>query len=231
MSRCTQKLAGGGTMCANLVQHGNYVKPVPQNPYILTVHDGVSTGYQQGFSPKPVNWLYRFRHNLLPLGISHGHFIRNPGGKYTHYLEVTTMEKLLVRAKSQEGLPFTVACTLFVVCTIFHMARAMIWNPQYTFFNIVLWPNKAKVQQTRFSHKPNLFDKPFRYIERVPELYMEDPQRAVFQLGISANDPWLEWCKAHGRAADLTDGQWGKTMKVKQYIRPDMQPPKSGRLP
>jgi len=218
-------------MLSNVVQHPNYVKPVPNNPYILTVHDGVSTGYQQGFSPKPVNWLYRFRHNFLPLGITRGHFVRNPGGKYTHYLEVTTMEKILVRARSEEGLPFTAACIFFVVCTIYHLGRLWIYSPQYTFFNIVLWPNKAKVQQTRFSRKQKLFDKPFRYIERLPELYMEDPARYIYQLGIAANDPWLEWCKTHRRSEDLLDSQWGKTPKIKQYIHPDMQPPKSGRLP
>ncbi|TPP54246.1 hypothetical protein CGC21_22025 [Leishmania donovani] len=86
MSRCTNKISGG-TARANLVDHGVYVKPMSLNPFLGAVHDGTSTGYCQGYSAKPMHWLYRFRYNVLPQGISCGFFSRNPYGRYVHWLE------------------------------------------------------------------------------------------------------------------------------------------------
>lgn len=74
----------GGVARRNVVDHGVFMKPVSLNPFLATTHDGVTTSYMGGFSPKKVHWLYRFRFNLLPQGMMTGFYSRNPYGRHVH---------------------------------------------------------------------------------------------------------------------------------------------------
>ena len=83
----TLKITGG--VPHRVIEQPYFLKNMPMNPYLGTVHDGVSTGYHQGFSVKPIHWLYRFRHNYLPTGMPVGMYSRNPAGKALHWLEAS----------------------------------------------------------------------------------------------------------------------------------------------
>ncbi|KAH8609656.1 hypothetical protein ERJ75_001180600 [Trypanosoma vivax] len=202
MSRLSTRISGGAAR-SNVVDHGVYLKPITHNPYICTVHDGVSTGYLEGFSPKPIHWLYRFRYNLLPQGFSCGFFARNPYGRYVHWLEVSTIEKIRLQVSSMESLPATVLTLIVFAYTMWFSYRLAFLHPDITLYNIALWTTKPWVSAQRFNKKHRLDQPVYRWVHRAPEYLMYDPYRELTKLGVAANDTWLEHVRSIGREEDL----------------------------
>ncbi|CBZ28465.1 conserved hypothetical protein [Leishmania mexicana MHOM/GT/2001/U1103] len=203
MSRCTAKLSGGMAR-ANLVDHGVYLKPMSSNPFLGAVHDGISTGYCQGYSAKPIHWLYRFRYNVLPQGISCGFFSRNPYGRYVHWLEVSTIEKIRLQLQSTESMPVAVLVTLVVIYTVWFSYRLSFLHPDITVYNLVLWSTKPWVQQQRFNKKIDIDQQVYRWVHRMPEFSITDPIREIYKLEIGANEPYLGYVRGMGREKELT---------------------------
>ncbi|KEG09254.1 P27 protein [Trypanosoma grayi] len=191
---------------ANVVEHGVYVKPISQNPYISTVHDGVSTGYMEGFSAKPMHWLYRFRYNYLPQGFATGFFSRNPYGRYVHWLEVSTIEKMRLQATSVETFPASVLTAIVLAYTMWFCYRLAFVHPDITLYNIGLWTTKPWIAAQRFNKKHEIDQPVYRWIHRAPEYYITDPYRQLTKLGVAANDTWLEYVKSMGREEELLVG-------------------------
>ncbi|KPA76660.1 hypothetical protein ABB37_07512 [Leptomonas pyrrhocoris] len=203
MSRASNKI-GGGMASANVVDHGVYIKPMSCNPYISTVHDGATTEYMQGFAPKHMHWLYRFRYNLLPQGMSGGFFSRNPYGRYVHWLEVSTIEKMRLQAMTMESVPCSVVSAIMLVFTTWHCYRLIFLHPDLTLYNVGLWPTKPWVQQQRFNKKIEVDQPLYRWVHRAPEFLMNDPIRDVKKLGITANDTVDAMAKEQGVEHELT---------------------------
>jgi hypothetical protein len=206
MSRASNKMSGGLAR-ANVVDHGVFVKPMSCNPYISTVHDGASTGYMQGFAPKQMHWLYRFRYNLLPQGMSGGFFSRNPYGRYVHWLEVSTIEKMRLQAMTMESVPCSVVSTVVLLFTLWHSYRLTFLHPDITLYNVGLWPTKPWVQQQRFNKKIELDQPVYRWVHRAPEFMIDDPIRDMHKMGIIANDPVEAIAKEQGLEHELTMGR------------------------
>ncbi|KPA85427.1 putative mitochondrial P27 protein, putative (P27) [Leptomonas pyrrhocoris] len=203
MSRCTSKMSGGVAR-ANLVDHGVLLKPVSCNPFLGAVHDGTSTGYMQGYAAKPIHWLYRFRHNLLPQGMATGFFSRNPYGRYVHWLEVSTIEKIRLQLQTMESMPCSVVTSIVVMYTLWFSYRLTFLHPDITLYNLGLWPTKPWVQQQRFNKKIELDQPVYRWVHRVPEFMAVDPARELYKLNVQANDPYLEYVRGMGREKELT---------------------------
>ncbi|KAG5474668.1 hypothetical protein GH5_03966 [Leishmania sp. Ghana 2012 LV757] len=203
MSRCTNRLSGGIAR-ANLVDHGAFLKPMSLNPCLGAVHDGVSTGYYQGFSAKPIHWLYRFRYNLLPQGMSGGFFSRNPYGRFVHWLEVSTIEKIRLQLMTVESMPVSVMTGIVVIYTVWFSYRLTFLHPDITLYNLGLWSTKPWVQQQRFNKKVDIDQPVYRWVHRAPEFLMNDPIRETYKLKIAANDPYLEYLRGIGREEELT---------------------------
>lgn len=217
MSRASNKISGGMAR-QTVVDHGYYLKPMSNNPYLCTTHDGVSTTYQAGFSPKHVNWLYRFRYNLLPQGMSGGFYSRNPYGRYVHWLEVSTIEKMRLQLLTMESIPCSVVSVIVLIFTAWHCYRLAFLHPDITLYNMSLWTTKPWVQQQRFNKKVEMDQEVYRWIHRTPEFMMEDPIRELYKLGVAANDPVLELAKKEGTEKDLLLHQWEYTTTA-----PDIQ--------
>jgi hypothetical protein len=188
----------------NVVDQPYLLKPVPMNPYIGAVHDGRATEYNTGYALKNIPFLYRFRHNLYP-GMQTGFFSRNPGGKSVHWLEVSTIEKMRIRAMSEEAFPPMVVSAVVILFTLYHCYRYAAYHPDLTMYNLALWTTKPWIRQMRFSEQHPL-DKPiFRFVQRVPEIYnVEDPYKVLIRNGSIANDPYLEAVKELGLTDKIT---------------------------
>lgn len=235
MARATHKMSGGMSR-AHVVEHPYYLQTVSHNPYVGAVHDGVSTGYGQGFASKNIPFLYRFRFNLLPQGQNTGFFCRNPMGKHVHWLEVSTIEKMRVRVMSEEALPGLYIMILTVAFTCYHLYRLAFFHPDLTLYNLAIFTTKPWVTQMRFS-KAHPMDAPiFRYVVRCPEVYIDDPLRDMYSIKIMPNDPYLAHVEAIGKADELTvkpgTRGWGEGSKGKLLPRTDIpHVSKSGHNP
>ncbi|KAK7194702.1 hypothetical protein NESM_000389500 [Novymonas esmeraldas] len=209
MSRASNKMSGG-VACHSVAEHARFLKPMTGNPYLCAQHDGVTTAYQQGFTARPVHWLYRFRYNLLPVGMSGGFFSRNPYGRYVHWLEVSTIEKMRLQMLTLESVPCSVVTIVVLLFTLWHSYRLSVLHPDTTLYNLGLWPTKPWVQQQRFNKKKELGQEVYRWVYRAPEFMIEDPIRDMYKMGIMANDPVLVMAKEQGVEHELT-------MSVSEY--------------
>lgn len=203
MARAPQRIAGGGGSMQHVVEHPYFLKKMPSNPYIGTVHDGKSTAYNTGFSVKPMNWVYRWRYNSQPTGIPTGPFNRNPGGKQVHWLEVSTIEKLRVQLAGEECFGPNLLCGAVIAFTIYHGIRYYLYHPDLSFYNVMLWTSKPFTMMNRASQKHTMDQPTFRYMQRPPEFYGIDPIRSLYKLGVAANDPFVVRVKAAGREDEL----------------------------
>lgn len=231
------KMAGGGNSKFHVVEQPYFLKTVASNPYIGAVHDGVSTEYNTGYTLKKIPFLYRFRHNLFP-GQQTGFFARNIAGKHVHWLEVSTIEKMRVRATSEEAFPPMVLSTVVIAFTLYHMWRYTYAHPDITLYNLGVWTSKPWIQQMRFAQKHPM-DKPiFRYLARCPEFYnIEDPARIVARLQLDHNDPYLTAVRKAGRIGEVTGdrvlkglGMQGPDV-VAEAVKLVPRPPQMTRMP
>lgn len=218
----------GGVARYNAVEHPYYLKEVSMNPYIGTVHDGISTGFGQGFSAKHIPFLYRFRHNIIPQGMGAGFFARNIAGKHVHWLEVSTIEKLRIRIVGDEAFPPMVVTAIVIAFTTYHLFRYVAYHPDLTMFNLAVFTSKPWVIQIRHAHKHPLDKKVFKFVQRVPsEFYnMDDPIYSIYKNGYAANDPWLEFVKGIGKEDELqvhaSDRGWGEGSRGRLLPRSDV---------
>jgi hypothetical protein len=219
MARATQKIAFGGSARHHLVEQPYYLKPIPHNPYLGAVHDGTTQGYNEGFSHKNIAFLYRFRHNLFA-GLQTGFFSRNPSGKHVHWLEVSTIEKMRVRAFSEDAFPPMFLSTIVIAFTIYQILHYMYAHPDITLYNLGVWTSKPWITQMRFANAHPM-DKPiFRYIQRAPEFYgIEDPYREVVRRGLAANDPFINAVKKLGLESEVTGD---RVMKGQALLGPNV---------
>ena len=121
------------------VEQPYFLKKMPHNPYIGTVHDGVSTDYMKGFSVKPINWLYRFRYNNTPTGLPLGFYGRNPPGKHVHWLEVSTMEKFRLQVTCDECIPMATLSCAVILFTLYHSWRHIYYHPDLSLYYLAIW--------------------------------------------------------------------------------------------
>ena len=190
-----------------------YLKHMPGNPAFGLVHDGTSTQYGQGFSVKKMSWIYRFRHNVshrgaLPL------YLRNPGGKWAHWLEVSTIKKGMTVLANHEAAPHVLSSVIVIAFASWQILRYLFFHPELTVYMLAMYPTKSWLTQHRYNERHPM-DKPvFRWFQRVPEFYFYDNYRDFIKMGILANDPYVEYMKSIGRERDLTlymdDKGWGE---------------------
>jgi len=215
-----------GLQKANVIDHGYYLKPMTMNPYVGTVHDGTTTAYNQGFVKKHMHWLQRFRYNLLPLAKTTGMYSVNKMGKHVHYLEVSTIEKMRIKMVSEEFRPMYQLMIIVVVFSLWQFHRLVHHHPDLSYYNFVMWTTKPWVTQYRFTKKHRIDEPAYRYMIRCPEYYQEDPYRDLLDLGVIANDPYIEYCKAHGTEKDLHERKWGAQGKRPPQMLPITDLPK-----
>jgi len=184
------------------VKQPYFVKHSPINPFLGSVHDGISTEYLQGYSVKPMHWLYRFRWNVSPYGGT-TLYLRNPGGKVLHWLEVSIPKKLAAEAFSNEFRPHLMTAIFVVVFTTWQLARYAFFHPELSFYGITVYPTKNWITQYRFNERHPM-DKPvFRYFQRCPEFYSYDAYRDLIKMGVIANDPYVAYMQKIGKEKDL----------------------------
>lgn len=222
-NRTTWKLTAGMSK-HNVCTFPYYMKPISNNPFLGSVHDGSTTEFRKGFSPKPIGFLQRFRHNLIPQGFVLGSAnYYNPRGKFVHWLEVSTIKKFMTRVNDEEcTYPRRLSYVTFAI-TAYAVFNMLHYHPDLTYYNIVLWTTKPFVQQMRFNSKHRIDEPVYRVIHRSPEFYFEDPQRDFYKLEITANDPWLVYCKAKGTEKELLVRKWGADGRL-QLQQPQLLP-------
>jgi hypothetical protein len=184
------------------VEQPYFLKHSPGNPFLGAVYDGTSTEYGKGFALKPIHWLYRFRYNTSPRG-SVPLNLKNPGGKNVHWLEVSNVKKFAVQIFSDEGLPHTFLATCLFTLVAWQLLRYAFMHPDLTLNNMAFYTTKPHVAQLR-SNDLHPMDKPaFKWFQRTSEFYAYDTYRDFIEMGIIANDPYVEFIKSVGREKDL----------------------------
>lgn len=233
-ARATVRCSGGGASMSHVVEQPYFLKKMPSNPFIGAVHDGKTTSYLQGYSVKPMHWLYRFRYNTLPTGIPTGFYNRNPAGKQVHWLEVSTIEKVRVQLTGEEAFGPTLLCSLVILFTIFHSCRYYLYHPDISFYNFALFTSKPFTVINRSSNKYTINQPTFRFMQRAPEFYATDIMRDLYKLGVAANDPFLVRVKAAGREDELymTNKDYTRTKpNLRELIKDDKPAPLNALIP
>lgn len=211
MSKHNHKI--GGHRPFFVVEQPYYLKHSPMNPFLGAVYDNVSVGQLKGYSLKPIHWLYRFRYNTAPRGsVPLG--LQNPGGKNVHWLEVSNVKKFAIQIFSEECLPHTFLAACVASLVLWNFSRYIWSHPDLTLYNIAAPSWKPNTMQLR-SNELLPMDKPvFRLFQRVSEFYAYDSYRDLIEMGVIANDPYIEYMKSIGREGDLTiqcpDLGWGE---------------------
>lgn len=187
----------------NVCEQPYYLKPVAENPYLGTVHDGVSTEYQQGYSVKPIHHLYRFTHNFLPLNIPRGGN-RGATHKRLHWLEMTSMYRFKIEYAGPEALPCLWLCVLILGMTTVHLLRVAFYHPDITWYNLAFPTNKNFVPFVRYNEKQQLDQPVYRYFQQQTEFYFKDAmKREMMALDRIVNDPYINHVKEIGRGDEL----------------------------
>lgn len=188
----------------NVCEQPYYLKPVAENPYLGTQHDGVSTEYNTGYSVKPIHHLYRFTHNVLPENIPRMN-CKSPWGKRLHWLEVTNMVQLKTEYCVFELIPPFCLTVLILTVTAFHLLRVAFYHPDITWYNVAFPTNKSFVQFVRFNQKHQLEQPVYRYFQQQSEFYFKDGhKRALLEFETVVNDPFINHVKEIGRGDELS---------------------------
>mmetsp|Transcript_20723 Transcript_20723/g.28609 ORF Transcript_20723/g.28609 Transcript_20723/m.28609 type:complete len:245 (+) Transcript_20723:75-809(+) len=200
------------------------VAPVPGNPYAFLEHDGVSEGYQQGFRPRDIHWLYRWRHNLNPRCRAVGRYTsQNPMGLQVHWLENTTTIKVARHVFSEECFPHLMCWLVVSAYTLWHCWWYLYEHPDVTMRHLAMWMTKPYVTFCR-NDELHPMEKPvFRYFQGTNEFYLPQLHRELVNAGVVVNDPWLEYCKDEGifdelkkYPNELNGRQWPPKTKTKK---------------
>jgi len=202
----------GGKACW-FTKQPYHLKFSPLHPSFGAVHDGTTTEYGKGFTPKPMHWLYRFRYNTQPRGITPMN-LRNPGGKQVHWLETSNVKKAVVVALSGEFRPHLISAILVITFTAWHISRYLFFHPELTCYMLAVYPTKVWITQHRYNERHPM-DKPvFRFFQRAPEFYYYDSYRDLIKMGVIANDPYIHYMKSIGKEKQLTlymdEKGWGE---------------------
>ena len=179
--------------------------PVPGNPYAFLEHDGLSEGYREGFRPRTIHWLYRFRHNLNPTclavgtGTSH-----NPTVRRIHWLEASTLRKMKTAVLSEDCFPHTLTWIAAILFSLWQILWYLYDHPDVSLYYLVMWTTKPFVRVSR-SNELHPMEKPvFRYFQGASDYYLPHLHREMVKAGLAVNDPWVEHCKREGIFEDLT---------------------------
>jgi len=200
MSFQIQRISGGKPCW--FTKQPYFLKFSPLHPTFGAVHDGTTTEYGKGYIVKPMSWLYRFRYNSLPRGIT-PIYLRNPGGKTVHWLEVSHIKKAMEVGFSGEFRPHLITACLIIAFTIWHCGRYLFFHPELTMYMLAVYPTKVWITQHRYNEKHPL-DKPvFRFGQRAPEFYYYDSYRDLIKMGVLANDPYSDYMKSIGKEKEL----------------------------
>jgi len=226
MSMHIQKICGGKPTW--YVQQPYFLKHSPMNPAFGSVHDGTSTDFGKGFMVRKIHWLYRFRFNTAPLGSVPLNLV-NPGGKFKHWLEITSYKKFYAQCITYDARPHMLFVGIVVAYTLWQSYRYWVWHPDISMYILTMGPLKHFVTFGRWDDYHPM-DKPtFRYFQRGTEFYGYDPYRAMIQNGWLANDPFVARMEALGKhedliayPSDLYHGHVGKYSKAK--LVPDLLP-------
>jgi hypothetical protein len=197
-------LIHGGGEAIFFAKQSRYLAHVPANPTFGCVHDGVSVEYMQGFTEKPMHWLYRFRHNTNPRGAT-PLYLRNPGDKVKHWLEISNFKKFMTQVNQEDAYPHVLTALFCFVFSAWQISRYLLYHPDMTLYNVAMYPTKTYIEQGRYNaYHP--MDKPsFRWTQRNSEFYSYDIYREMIDMGVIANDPFIEDVKARGLADQLTN--------------------------
>jgi hypothetical protein len=200
MSFQIQRTCGGKATWYS--KHACYLKFSPMNPGFGSQYDGTTTAFGQGYTSKPMNWLYRFRYNTTPRGVT-PLYLRNPGGKTIHWLEVSLIDKAMEVGFSGEFRPHLFTAIIVISFTAWQISRYLLFHPELTLYMLAMYPTKVWLTQHRYNDSHPL-DKPvFRYAQRAPEFYWYDPYRDLIKLGVLANDPYVDYIKSIGLEKEL----------------------------
>ena len=190
-----------------------YLKHMPGNPSFGLVHDGTTTKYGQGFTVKKMSWLYRFRYNVSHRGATPLN-LRNPGGKWQHWLEVSAVKKGIAGITNHEAQPHVICAIIVSAFASWQILRYLMFHPELSVYFLAMYPTKIWLTQHRYN-EVHPMDKPvFRWFQRAPEFYFYDSYRDFIKMGILANDPYVDYMKSIGRERDLTlymdEKGWGE---------------------
>mmetsp|Transcript_21765 Transcript_21765/g.33826 ORF Transcript_21765/g.33826 Transcript_21765/m.33826 type:complete len:237 (-) Transcript_21765:24-734(-) len=193
-----------------------YVAPVPRHKYAFLEHDKVSDGYNQGFRPKNIHWLYRWRHNLNPMCTAVGlNNHTNPYAIQVHWLENKVSTKLAVAMMNDEGYPHLILWITIVMFTTWHITRYIFFHPEITLWYLDPLKN---AEYMRFN-KLHPMDAPvFRWFQGSNEFYGCNHYQAFVRAGAVVNDPWVEKCKE--------DGTFDELLKYPGELKGRIWPPK-----
>lgn len=198
--RAWQKCFGGARVFQSEPPY--YLKQSPGNPWFGMVHDGTSTAWGEGFTHKPMNWIYRFRWNSQHRG-AQTLFTRNPGGKCPHWLEISYYAKMKPHLFNYEVLPHTIMLMIVSAIVIWNLSRYVLFHPDLTIYNVIYFSMRRYVNVLRNQEIPNLDTPTFRWFQAAPEFYGYNPHREMIEMGVLANDPYLEYMKAIGKEKTL----------------------------
>ena len=176
-----------------------YVKPVPGNRFAFLEHDGVSDGFMQGFRPKKMHWLYRWRHNMNPMcrAVGMGNEM-NPRAIQLHWLENKITTKVSIALFSDDGYAHFMLWLAIVVFTIWQCSRYLFFHPDISVWSLMMPWYKRYVEYIRFG-KLHPMDVPvYRWFQGQNEFYSCHFYRELVKRGLVVNDPWIEKCKEDG---------------------------------
>ena len=195
----------------NVCEQPYYLKPVAENPFIGTQHDGVSTEYHTGYSVKPIHHLYRFTHNVLPENIPRNG-LKAMCSKRVHWMEMTSSYALRCDYLVFEILPPLFLTILVLGFTFMHLVRVAFYHPDITWYNLAFPTNKSFVQFVRTNQKMQIDQPVYRYFQQQSEFYFKDShKRAAIEFDFIVNDPYINHVKAIGRGDELlADSNSGK---------------------
>jgi len=180
-----------------------FLMPAPGNHVFGFEHDGVSSGYGQGFNETKFNFLTRFRWNTTPLGAC-PLYLRHPSRhKYVHWMYVSRMGKFWQEHGELEPWNMLLIGWIIIIYTVWHCYRYMLYHPHHSTYALTSMPTKNSIQMRRHEQYHPM-DKPvFRYYQSVPEVWSNSPMRDIYAMGILANDPYQAACEANGQKDNL----------------------------
>lgn len=198
--RAWQKCFGGARVFQ--IDPPYYLKHSPGNPWLGLKHDNLNVEYGRGFHFKPIHWIYRFRWNSQHRGAG-TLGVRNPGGKTPHWLEVSQWMKLKPHLINYEALPHSILLGLCVSLVTWNLFRYVFFHPDLTIYNVIFFTMRQYVNVLRNQEIATMDQPVFRWFQTMPEFYGYNPIREMMEMGLHANDPYLEYMKSIGREKEL----------------------------
>jgi len=182
------------------VEQPQYVKHAPGNNWFNAVHDGVSEGFQAGYTARKMNPVRRFWWNINEsAGGASSFYLRNPGGKCPHWLSITGWGKFTAHVFSGEAQMHVLLASYVTAIVIWNLSRYLFFHPDLTIYNIAYFTVRRYLNVLRNNEVRPLDAPVFRWMQQAPEIYNYNPHRDMIEMGVLANDPQVEYMKAIGK--------------------------------